>query len=506
MTAASGWYRGDFDGARSTQVLARLGAALCLGVLLTTLVSGVSPAGAQSASTPGSSVPTVAGGVKGQAGYLVYWDQNEEVDFLSMPKGTQGQLLPAWDLNGQVCVLPDGRFVGGYDPTLPAQHNLGGLKPYKQPPDGEELDEPNGSFSGQTLYVPGSYKLPGESIGSDSPPTANGVFNNNQTYTGCAIDSHRNIFGNDIATAQGDFPPPSSGRLVEWFAPNYTTDCIVYGPDAGGVGPHHTDGTGGLAQPGTMAVATNNDLLVPNVGTSSVLRFAHSSLPANASQCPGGVYPRAKVRVSTFVKVSFPAGIAKDPTCGCYAVSSYIGDPSIIWVSASGQPEPGRGSVPGTTVANLGKSPDQYNPFGMAFAPDGTLYFVDIHIACTGPLTGCGPADYGGRVMRVTFTDGQPSAPVTVAGGFDFPTSVTVCVPAHTPLPLPVREDRGAAVGSVGEPHPGQRSLHERSGDSRLRLRALRARRPGGRLAPRRTAGRARGRRRPCRSARRCWP
>ena len=106
-----------------------------------------------------------------------------------MPKGTQGQLLPAWDLNGQVCVLPDGRFVGGYDPTLPSQHNLGGLKPYKQPPDGEELDEPNGSFSGQTLYVPGPYKLPGESIGSDSPPTANGVFNNNQTYTGCAIDT-----------------------------------------------------------------------------------------------------------------------------------------------------------------------------------------------------------------------------------------------------------------------------------------------------------------------------
>ena len=65
------------------------------------------------------------GGVKGQPGYLVYWDQNEEVDFLSMPTGTQGQLLPAWDLNGQVCVLPDGRFVGGYDPTLPSQHNLG---------------------------------------------------------------------------------------------------------------------------------------------------------------------------------------------------------------------------------------------------------------------------------------------------------------------------------------------------------------------------------------------
>ncbi len=436
--------------------------ALLFGALVVALVSAPAASASPSASTPGSSVPTVHDGLKGQSGYLVYWDQNEEVDFLSMPTGLQGQLLPAWDLNGQVCVLPDGRFVGGYDPTLPSQHNLGGLKPYKQPADGEELDEPNGSFSGQTLYVPGPYKMPGQSIGSDSPPSSNGVFNNNQTYTGCAIDSHQNIFGNDIATAQGAFPAPSSGRLVEWFAPNYTTDCIVYGPTAGGYGPHHTDGTGGLAQPGTMALAPNDDLLIPNVGTSSVLRFAHSSFPTSAAQCPGGVYPRSKVQVSTFYKVSFPAGIAKDPTCGCYAVSSYIGDPSIVWVTASGQLEPGRGSVPGTTVANLGKSPGQYNPFGMAFAPDGMLYFVDIHIACSGPLTGCGPADYGGRVMRVTFANGQPSTPAVVASGFDFPTSVTVCVPAHVRCPYPSGKIEAPLSGPAENPAPAKGPASEK--------------------------------------------
>ena len=106
------------------------------------------------------------------------------------------------------------------------------------------------------------------------------------------------------------------------------------------------------------------------------------------------------MHVSTFVKVSFPAGIAKDPTCGCFAVSSYIGDPSIVWVTAERQARAGRGSVPGTTIADLGKSPGQYNPFGMAFAPDGTLYFIDIHVACTGPLTGCGPATTGAGSCR----------------------------------------------------------------------------------------------------------
>ena len=51
--------------------------------------------------------------------------------------------------------------------------------------------------------------------------------------------------------------------------------------------------------------------------------------------------------------------------------------------------------MPGTTIAELGKSPGQYNPFGMAFAPDGTLYFIDIHVVCKALLTGCGPAATG---------------------------------------------------------------------------------------------------------------
>ena len=124
--------------------------AVTMLVCATALAACSSPKAASTStttatSTPtGSSVPLVAGGVAPKSGYLVYWDQNEEEDFLSMPSGVQGQLVPPWDPNGQMCLLPDGRFVVGYDPTLPAQDNLGSAKPYKQPADGEELDEPNG--------------------------------------------------------------------------------------------------------------------------------------------------------------------------------------------------------------------------------------------------------------------------------------------------------------------------------------------------------------------------
>jgi hypothetical protein len=180
-------------------------AVLSFGVILTACSSSPSSSTtssvAASPTPPGSSIPLVAAGSTGNASYLVYWDQNEEEDFLSMPSGLQGQLVPPWDPNGQMCILPDGRFVVGYDPTLPAQDNLGSAKPYKQPADGMELDEPNGEFSGQTLYVPGQYKMPGQSIGSDSPPTANGVFNNNQTYTGREVAKTGNVLANDIATA-----------------------------------------------------------------------------------------------------------------------------------------------------------------------------------------------------------------------------------------------------------------------------------------------------------------
>ena len=58
--------------------------------------------------------------------------------------------------------------------------------------------------------------------------------------------------------------------------------------------------------------------------------------------------------------------------------------------------------------------------------------------------------------MRVTFTDGQPSAPVAVAGGFDFPTSVTVCVPAQTRCPYPTGKIKAPLSGPSENPAPGQ--------------------------------------------------
>ncbi|MHB1585063.1 MAG: hypothetical protein ACYC0E_15080, partial [Acidimicrobiales bacterium] len=410
-------------------------------------------------SPPGGhrSTPTLPTLSAPRRGYVVYWDQDEEVDYYASANRSQGQLMAPWDLNGQVCMLSDGtgRWVGGSDPTNPSQHNPGGPPnlPFKQPAVSEELNGVHGGFTGQTLSVPGPYRLAPGLPGEDSPPDSTGVYNGQATYTGCAVDAHHDVFASDIGTAQGSFPIPTDGRLVEWFAPTYTRSCILYGPTTGGVGADHDDGTGGLAQPGMMTAMGNGNILVPQAGSPSggfpgdVLEFDHSSFPTGPGQCPGGVYPRSKIRHSVFVQgttdnLPVPMGVARDPACRCYAVSSIFGGGThhdvIEWFDSSGHPV-ARPGVPGETLADFGNDPHGFNPFGMAFAPDGTLYFIDIHIVCSGVLTNCGPEDFHGRLLRVTFGPGRvPSSPVTIADHFAFPTSATICVPTRQRCPFPL--------------------------------------------------------------------
>ncbi len=421
---------------------------LALALAACTSSGGAVAAGAP--TDPSFSAPT--------SGYIVYWDQDEEVDYYESANHTQGQLMAPWDLNGQVCLLNDGtgRWVGGSDPTNPSQLNPGGPpnNPFKQPAISEEVNSVHGAFTGKTLSVPGPYRMAPGLPGEDSPPDSTGVYNGQATFTGCAVDAHHNVFASDIGTAQGSFPVPTSGRLVEWFAPSYTHSCILYGPDSGGIGSDHEDGTGGLAQPGMMTTMPDGNVLVPQAGSpgggfpGNVLEFDHSSFPAGPSQCPGGVYPRSDISHSVFFQAAgddlpVPMGVAEDPTCGCYAVSSIFGggatDDVIKWFSPAGRPVP-RPGVPGESLADFGSGTNGFNPFGMAFAPDGTLYFIDIHIACSGGLSNCGPENYRGRLMRVTFGPGRsPSVPTTLSDHYAFPTSATICVPSRQRCPFPSR-------------------------------------------------------------------
>jgi len=365
----------------------------------------------------------------------VYWDFNEQQNVMD-PSGRQSELIPAWDPNGQMCLFPDGsgRFTTGYNPTLPSQHNPGSKKPLKNPPVGEAVWDKHGKFTGQTLYTPGPYALPGSKKGGDIPPDdTGGTYNNNGTFTGCAFDKQRNLFAADLGRAQGSFPPPDNGRIIEWFAPKYTDYCVVIGPTSGGDGVHHVDGTGGLQNPGTLASGPDGSLYIPEAGAGRVLRVRPSALPKNGKACGPNHLLDPPIVPEVFIgkpnSPGFPLGIARDPVCKCWAVSSVIGTPAVSWFDDNGQPVAGRGPIPG----------GKYSPFGLAVAPDGTVYFVDIAITCDGS-GGCGPASKAGHLFRVTMNGGTPGTPEILASGLDFPTSVTLCDTAVQKVcPLPAK-------------------------------------------------------------------
>ena len=373
------------------------------------------------------------------AGVFVYWDTNEEQDVL-LPSGQIVELVPPYDPNGQMCIVPDGsgRFATGYNPTLPSQHNPGSLKPLKNPPVGMAMWDPHGNFTGQTIYVPGPYGLASSDIGGDIPPDPDGNFNGNGTFTGCAFDSHANLYAADIGQAQGTTASPDQGRIIEWFAPDYTSFCFVAGPTRGGDGPHHVNGSGGLRNPGIMAVDRNDDLYIPESGASRVLKFDHTSFPQSTRDCDADGFPMQAVQHAVFISGGgVPAGIAWDPTCNCWAVSKILalGGAAIAWYDVDGHASSVKGPVP----------PGAYHPFGLAVSPTGDVFFVDIGLSCD--ANGCGTTRGGGGIFKVSFTHGVPSTPQLIFGGLNFPTSVTVCdaskqvcpQPAvlHTPAPQP---------------------------------------------------------------------
>ena len=401
-------------------------------------------------SASGPAAVAVHAATTAPSGPRIYWDQNEEEDWLIHPGLQQPKpLVPAWDVNGQMCIAPNGsgHFTIAYNPTTTSQvGNPGVNKPVKLPPIGEAVWDQHGNFTGQTIAVPGPY-LGGDIPGNVQSPQ-DGSFNNNGTYVGCAFDPTGNLFATDIGTAQGQAPPPDDGRLIEWFAAgNYSTYCILDGPIADGDSGtnHHVDGTGGLRQPGTIALDAQGNVLVPVVGDGPVLQgevLKFSGLPASAASCPGSNanMPLTPVAKTLFANTTAnnqptPQGIARDPVCGCWAVSSVLVGNAVSWYTDAGAPDAARPSVPGNPPPPAGNTQSGYTPQGMAFAPDGTLYFADLHITCTSG-GGCGPANNEGQVMKVTFSQpgSVPSTPIAVnTEPLNFPVSVTMCDPTAYP-------------------------------------------------------------------------
>jgi len=222
-----------------------------------------------------------------------------------------------------------------------------------------------------------------------------------QDPAGCAFDAHGNFFGVDVGFNHA--PLMGDGQLVEFFAPDYTTWCVL---------------DKSLSQPGMVAFDAQGGLLVPEAGFGQILRY--SNFPADASHCSPGA-TRSIWMPSVAMGIGTPIGITPDPNGG-WAVSSVLVLPAIYHVSVvAGHP------VMDGLIAAPG--PNTGTPFGLGYDKLGNLYWADLGVRPF-PLDGTDPTDpidsapnQSGFAMVAA--GGLPIA-TRIASGWQFADGVTV--------------------------------------------------------------------------------
>lgn len=119
------------------------------------------------------------------------------------------------------------------------------------------------------------------------------------------------------------------------------------------------------------------------------------------------------------INLSSPSGITRGPS-GHFFVASVI-------TGAINEYDAGWHYVQAVLQRPAGETlgPEPYStgtPLGITVGPDGTLYYADIGVVSD--ASGIGPGTKTGSVQRITFTDGVPNAPETMASRLQFPDGI----------------------------------------------------------------------------------
>jgi len=328
-----------------------------------------------------------------------------------------------FDINAQICFFGDGRtFIAGEDTGQP------------DPIQGWGIFRLRGSKVGS---------LKARQIGK-LQPTYQGASDNAENY-GCGVLSDGRIVTSDIGNqAAGD----GDGQLIVWFPPLTKGFRTLANGTAGKVPYCKLDI--GIATAGGIAVDEHDAVYVASArgATAGVNRypgpFPTSETPAGG--CDGqdgtGAPMAANVAREPFIattnNLATPNAIVPAPAPGSkqgtgskqggwYVSSVFTGvineyDLQGAFVRTILQPPAGE---------TLGAEPfSTGTPLGLGIGPDGTLYFADIGIVVS--AKGIGPGQGTGKVRRITFIDGEPQAPETMASSLAFPDGIGVFMPPRS--------------------------------------------------------------------------
>jgi hypothetical protein len=302
------------------------------------------------------------------------------------------------DINGQVCLLPDGsgRFVAGEDTGQPERPPGWGIFEL----EGDAVGELEASQVGR--LVP-TYQ-------TDGP----------ENY-GCGVLSDGRIVTTDIGN---QVTGPPTGQLIVWFPP-FDRDEVP-----------HCKLDVALPTPGGIHVVDDVVYLTAARGPGPGIYRYEGPFPTGpdaAGGCggvDGGGAPAAdEVHQELFIPadehVATPNAVIGTPNGGFYVSSAFTGvlaeyDRSGRFARSLVTPPPGEqlGAQPYSTGA----------PFGMGVDPTtGALYWADIAIGIGEDI---GPVDGAGTVRRITFdAAGNPEPVEVVDDGLDFPDGIGIYVP-----------------------------------------------------------------------------
>jgi hypothetical protein len=325
------------------------------------------------------------------------------------------------DINGQVCMLPDGSAEAA-----------------RSPQPGPERPGAEGAESGTQLFVAGEdtgqpertpgwgiFELDGAAVGDLEAREVARLVPTYQTdgpeNYGCGVLSDGRIVTTDIGNQVTGAP---TGQLIVWFPPFDSEEVPFCKIDVA------------LPTPGGIHVVDDVVYLATaRPPANGIVRY-EGPFPTSADASGGcgrvdatGAPLADAVHRSVFIPadehVVTPNAVVGAPGGGFYVSSAFTGvlaeyDDSGRFVRTLVAPPPAEelGAEPYSTGA----------PFGMGVDPTGTLYWADLAIGITDSI---GPIDGAGTVRRITFeANGDPRPADTLDEGLDFPDGIGIYVPS----------------------------------------------------------------------------
>lgn len=297
------------------------------------------------------------------------------------------------DVNGLVCVLPNGHLVMGEDTGQPV------IRP------------------GFGIFTPD-----GEQIGKLSPTG----FRPQPEPFGCAVDRDGRLFTTEV----GD-PFQSNGQLIVWFPPYEGF------PGAPGTYPNSAYSTNycklaiDIGAASGIAIDDDGSILVASPRNARVWRFS-GEIPSGPDAAGGcgrtdstgaPLVDAGRIAKESFIQsgaVSTPSGIARGPN-GNWFVSSVLTS-RIAEFSPAGAFVRNILSPPEGPVVELPASTG--HPQSLAFDAQGRLYYADLNLIGSVLNPDTGP---NGTVRRIDFdASGAPQPPVVIRRGLAFPDGVAI--------------------------------------------------------------------------------